>query len=185
MDKLLSILIPAALIGAMGLIFGALIAITGRIFAVRKDPIKEAVREILPGANCGGCGFAGCDAYAQAVAEGNAKPGLCPVGGDSVAQEIGRIVGVEVEVHDSQVALVRCRGDVETCSLRFEYDGPPTCRAASLAAMGDKGCHYSCLGFGDCAAVCKFGAIVIEDGRLARIDPDKCTGCGRCRSLTV
>ena len=182
MDKVLEILIPAALIGLMGLVFGAIIAITGRIFAVKQDPKRDAVRELLPGANCGGCGFAGCDAYAQAVADGTAKPDLCPVGGDQVSREIGRIVGVEVEVHDKLVALVRCRGDIETCSLNFEYDGPKTCRAAALAAMGDKGCHYSCLGFGDCAAVCKFNAIVIEDGRLARIDPDKCTGCGVCAS---
>ncbi len=180
MNTLVSILLPAGILGGMGLIFGLVIAFTGRIFAVKQDPVKDAVRAVLPGANCGGCGFAGCDAYAQAVAEGGAAPGQCPVAGVSGAEEIGRIMGVEVEKHEPQVALVRCQGDLETCNLRFEYDGPKTCRAASLAANGDKGCQYSCLGFGDCAAVCKFDAIVVEDGRLARIDPEKCTGCGTC-----
>lgn len=177
---LTDILIPAGIIGVMGLIFGVVLAVTGKLFAVKKDPVKEAIRELLPGANCGGCGFAGCDNYAQAVADGKAEPNRCPVAGEKAAEAIGRIIGRDVELPEKKVALVRCQGDTSTCSLRFDYDGPPSCRAASLAAMGDKGCQYSCLGFGDCAAVCRFDAIIVEEGRIARIDQDKCTGCGMC-----
>ena len=180
MKTIIDILIPAGIIGVMGLLFGAVIAITGKLFAVKTDPKKDAVREVLPGANCGGCGFAGCDAYAQAAADGEAPPNKCPVGGEKVAEEIGRIVGVEVQKVEDRVALVRCQGDTGSCGIRFQYDGPKTCRAASLAAMGDKSCQFSCLGFGDCQAVCKFNAVIIEDGRLARIDTDKCVGCGVC-----
>lgn len=176
----MDIIIPALLIGLLGMFFGVIIAVTGKLFAVKEDPVKEAVRALLPGANCGGCGFAGCDNYAQAVAEGRAEPNKCPVAGEKAAEEIGRIVGRDVEMPDKRVAVVRCQGDTDACGIRFDYDGPNTCRAASLAAMGDKSCQYSCLGFGDCAAVCAFDAIVIEEGRIARIDQDKCTGCGVC-----
>ena len=180
MNNVLSILLPAGIIGVMGLAFGMIIAFTGKIFAVKQDPLKDKIREVLPGANCGGCGFAGCDAYAQAVADGTAEPNRCPVAGEKGAEEIGAIVGREVVRLEPRTALVRCRGDLEACSLRFEYDGPKTCRAASIAASGDKSCQYACLGFGDCAQVCMFDAITIVEGRIALVDPEKCTGCGAC-----
>ena len=123
------ILTAALMIGGMGLIFGALLAIIGRIFRVEEDPKKAAVRECLPGANCGGCGFAGCDAYAEQVASGNAPVDKCPVGGDAVAQQIAGIMGVEAGKREKRIATVRCRGSLDRCKLRFDYDGPGTARA--------------------------------------------------------
>ena len=126
------------MIGGMGLIFGALLAIVGRIFRVEEDPKKAAVRECLPGANCGGCGFAGCDAYAEQVASGNAPVDKCPVGGDAVAQQIAEIMGVEAGKREKRIATVRCRGSLDRCKLRFDYDGPRDCKSAALVAGGDK-----------------------------------------------
>ena len=176
----MSIWLPALIFAGMGLLFGSLIALTGKLFHVAEDPRKEAIRALLPGANCGGCGCAGCDAYAQAVLEGKAGPAACAVAGKAAAEKIGEIIGKKVEVPEPQVATVACRGAVGVCSVRFEYNGPRTCRAAEQTAMGDKSCAYSCLGYGDCAAACKFGAIVMEEGRLARVDGEKCVGCGAC-----
>ena len=170
----MSIWLPALIFAGMGLLFGSLIALTGKLFHVAEDPRKEAIRALLPGANCGGCGCAGCDAYAQAVLEGKAGPAACAVAGKAAAEKIGEIIGKTVEVPEPQVATVACRGAVGVCSVRFEYNGPRTCRAAEQTAMGDKSCAYSCLGYGDCAAACKFGAIVMEEGRLARVDGEKC-----------
>ena len=174
------ILTAALMIGGMGLIFGALLAIVGRIFRVEEDPKKAAVRECLPGANCGGCGFAGCDAYAEQVASGNAPVDKCPVGGDAVAQQIAEIMGVEAGKREKRIATVRCRGSLDRCKLRFDYDGPRDCKSAALVAGGDKACEYSCLGFGDCEAACPFGAIHVVEGRLAAVNEEKCVGCGVC-----
>lgn len=175
-----SILLAAGLIGAMGLIFGVLLAVVSRIFAVKEDPRKALVREALPGANCGGCGFAGCDAYAQAVAEGKADVSLCGVAGPKGAAKIAEIMGQNAVPKDRKVAFVRCNGSLDKCKIRFEYEGIKTCRAANVAGTGDKACQYACLGYGDCVASCKFDAIKVLDGRLVVIDPDKCTACGAC-----
>lgn len=118
------ILIAAAMIGGMGLIFGALLAIVSRIFHVEEDPRKELVREQLPGANCGGCGYAGCDAYAQEIVAGKAPLGKCPVAGDAAVQQIARIMGVEAQKRERRIATVRCRGSLDRCGLRFDYKGP-------------------------------------------------------------
>lgn len=174
-----SVLIAAAVMGAMGLVFGAVLALVGKKFAVPENPQRDAVREQLPGANCGGCGFAGCDAYAAAVAEGKAPVNRCPVGGEAVAAEIARVMGVESEAQQKMVATVMCRGASDRCQTRFEYMGPKDCRSAALAAQGDKACAYSCLGLGSCEAACAFDAIHIKD-RLAVVDEDKCRGCGKC-----
>ena len=125
------ILTAALMIGGMGLIFGALLAIIGRIFRVEEDPRKAAVRECLPGANCGGCGYAGCDAYAQEVVSGNASVDKCPVGGDTAAQAIAKIMGVEAGKLEKRIATVRCRGSLEFCALRFDYEGPKDCKSAA------------------------------------------------------
>ena len=174
------ILSAVGIIGGMGFVFGAILAIVSRIFRVEEDPRKAQVREHLPGANCGGCGFAGCDAYAQAIVEGKAELNLCAAAGESAMRAMGRIMGMEVESQDKMVAVVKCQGNLEKCSLRFIYHGPRTCRAANLAAMGDKSCQFSCLGFGDCVSACKFGAMTMKDGRIVEVNPDKCVGCRAC-----
>ena len=177
---IVSILIPVGVVGGMGLVFGVILAFTGRLFAVKEDPRKARIRAELPGANCGGCGYAGCDAFAQAVLDGKAMPNGCAVAGDKAAENIGAIVGRKVIILEKREAVVRCRGSLDRCGLRFDYEGPKTCKAANLAAMGDKTCQYACLGYGDCEAACKFGAVRILEGRLAKVDAEKCVGCGAC-----
>ena len=174
------ILIAAGMIGGMGLVFGAVLAIVGRIFRTEDDPRKEQVRALLPGANCGGCGYPGCDAYAEAILKGEATVDKCPVGGDSVMRAIAEVMGVTASAKDRKVATVRFRGSLDRCNLRFDYDGPRDCKSASLAGEGDKACEYSCLGFGDCESACPFDAIHVTDGRLAVVDDKKCVGCGVC-----
>lgn len=175
-----NIIKAALMLGGLGAVFGALLAVVGRLFSVPEDARKSALRECLPGANCGGCGFAGCDAYAEAVASGSAPVGKCPVGGDAAAQKMADIMGVTVEAVEPLVATVMCRGSLDSCHVRFEYEGPQSCRSASLAAFGDKDCRFSCLGYGDCAVKCPFGAIKVGSDRLARIDASLCQGCGKC-----
>ncbi len=174
------ILSAAVVIGGMGLVFGAVLAIVSRIFHVEEDPRIAQVRNCLPGANCGGCGYAGCDAYAQAVVMDNADVNSCAVAGNAGAEAIGAIMGRSVLTREEKVAIVKCRGDLEKCGIRFDYNGIKTCRAANIAANGDKACQFSCLGFGDCVSVCKFGAMKFKEGRLVEVDPEKCTGCGTC-----
>lgn len=176
----MSVLIAAAVLGGMGLIFGALLALAAKKFAVPENPTRDAVREQLPGANCGGCGFPGCDGYAQAVADGKADVNRCPVGGAAVAKAIAGIMGVEAEDKEKLVATVRCRGSLDKCGLRFHYDGPMDCKSAALVAEGDKACRYACLGLGDCEKACPFGAITVNENRLAVVDEEKCQGCGVC-----
>lgn len=177
-----TIVVAALLLGGLGLVFGGVLAIVSKVFSVPADPVFDAVREALPGANCGGCGFSGCDAYARAVAEGKAGVSQCPVGGAEAAKRIAAVMGVDAARMERKVAVVMCRGDVEKCHLRFRYDGPADCRSALLAGDGDKACRYSCLGGGDCEKACPFGAIHVNENRLAVVDEEACRGCGVCVS---
>lgn len=177
---MMQILIAAGVLGAMGLLFGGLLALAAKKFAVPENPQRDAVREALPGANCGGCGFPGCDGYASAVAEGKAAVNCCPVGGPAVAGKIAEIMGVDAGESVRMVATVRCRGSLDRCNVRFDYEGPKDCRSASLVTEGDKACRYACLGLGNCEKACPFGAIHINENRLAVVDEDKCVGCSVC-----
>lgn len=175
-----NIIKAALMLGGLGAVFGALLAIVGRLFSVPEDERQSALRACLPGANCGGCGFAGCDAYAGAVAAGLAPVGKCPVGGDAAAQKMADIMGITASCVEPRVASILCQGGLDCCRARFEYEGPQTCKSAALAAGGDKECRFSCLGYGDCAVKCPFGAIKVDANRLARVDASLCTGCGLC-----
>ena len=177
--NILDILLPAGVLVSMGTIFGAGLAYAGKKLAVPVDPRVEQVRECLPGAGCGACGYAGCDAYAAAVVNDGAPVNACPVGGASAAEKIGAIMGVEATVGTRMVATVLCQGDKDHCKTKFEYEGLGECRALFLTSGGDKSCKYACLGLGSCAKVCDFGAITVEN-RLVSINPDKCMGCGKC-----
>ncbi|MEG0767843.1 MAG: 4Fe-4S binding protein, partial [Clostridia bacterium] len=140
-----------------------------------------AVREALPGANCGGCGYAGCDGYAEAVSEGKAPVNGCPVGGAAVAMHLASIMGVEAGDTQKKVATVICRGGTNFCAQKYDYQGIKDCVAASMVSDGTKACHYACLGLGTCATVCKFGAISIDERQhLVVVDRDQCVGCGKC-----
>ncbi|SDZ32016.1 electron transport complex, RnfABCDGE type, B subunit [Proteiniborus ethanoligenes] len=166
-------------LGSMGLLFGAGLAVAAKVFAVEVDPKVEQVRGALPGANCGACGFPGCDGLANAIANGSAPVNACPVGGASCAEEIAEIMGVTAEATDKKVARVICQGTSCNATEKFEYNGVMDCKAAVLVSGGSKSCSYGCLGLGTCVRVCQFDAIDIIDG-IAVINPEKCTACGKC-----
>lgn len=167
-------------LGSLGLFFGVLLTIASRALKVEVDPKEEEVLEILPGANCGACGYPGCSAYAAAVAKGEADINACPVGGVNLAAKIGAIMGEEVKEQEKITATVLCRGDNTIAKNRFEYEGIETCSAAMVVAHGFKGCTYGCLGLGDCVRVCEFDALHINDKGIAIVDEDKCVSCKKC-----
>ncbi|GHU72220.1 electron transport complex protein RnfB [Clostridia bacterium] len=180
----MEIIIAGVSLGALGLFFGLLLGYFNRVFAAPVSEQVLAVREALPSANCGGCGFQGCDAFATAVVEGRASVSGCPVGGTAVAQRIAAIMGQSVESVDEmqrKVATVICRGGTNYCQPKYNYAGVKDCVAAATVSDGVKSCHFACLGLGTCATVCKFGAIRIDERiRLVDVDRERCTGCGKC-----
>ncbi len=169
------ILIPALIVGAIGLFFGALLAIASLIFKVKKDERIPLIEETLPGANCGGCGFAGCSAYAEAVAKGEASCDKCSVGGEAVASYIAEIMG-QKSAFVRRYAFIGC---VSGASERYIYEGAPDCTYAALLSGGPKSCTYGCIGLGNCAKVCPNDALSIVDG-IPVIAKEKCSGCGAC-----
>lgn len=182
MVVLKAILITVAVLGGLGLIFGLILALASKVFAVEEDPRKDLLLEIMPGANCGACGFAGCSAYVDAVLAGTTVVGICPVGGTAVAEKMASIMGVtDIGAAVRQVAMVRCSGSGSNRNL-YKYEGIADCLAASrVAAGGPLACQYGCLAFGSCVKVCDFGAISVRDG-CARVDLEKCVGCLKCVS---
>jgi electron transport complex protein RnfB len=172
--------IPLLILSGVGLVMAALLAVARRAFAVEVDQRQELLEEILPGANCGGCGYPGCSGYAAALAQGQAPANACPPGGRELASEIGAIMGVEVGETEDLVALVACAGDRQAAPARTRYLGVQTCAAAHSVAGGDKTCAYGCLGLGDCRGACPFDAIVMTDGGLALVVNELCTGCRNC-----
>lgn len=175
----IAILAALGVLGALGLLFGLVLGVVGKKFAVETDERVARVRDCLGGANCGACGYAGCDAFAEAVVKGEAKPNGCTPGGTKAAKAIGAIMGMDVSAMVPKVARVRCNGTCDNVASRYEYTGVQSCRAAASIAGGPKECHYGCLGYGDCLSRCAFGAISLQNG-IAHVDPDKCTGCGMC-----
>lgn len=174
------VLICVAVVGGLGVIFGIGLAIVSRFFHMETDPRIEQLAEALPGANCGACGYAGCDAYAEAVAKG-AAPDLCVPGGQATAEAVAEIMGVALAGGRQEVrAVVHCQGGTDRCAQRYHYEGIEDCRAANLLQVGPKMCEYGCLGFGTCVDACPFDAIVTGPDRIPVIDWDKCTGCGSC-----
>lgn len=175
------ILLAVLMVGIVGIIGGVLLVAASRIFAVTEDQKAQEVELVLPGANCGGCGFAGCADYAKAIVEG-APVNLCVAGGSEAAEKIAAIMGVEAGEGTAYKAMIACRGDQSCTKKRYEYHGIQTCAACNMLYNGDSSCPYGCLGFGDCARACKFGAIEVVNG-LSQVNPDKCTGCGACKAV--
>lgn len=173
------ILNPILVLGGLGLAFGVLLSIASNVFAVEVDPKVEKVRSALPGANCGACGFPGCDGLANAIAEGNAAVNACNVGGKPVAEQIADIMGVNAANVERKVATVLCQGDCNKAKEKYRYEGIRDCRAANILQGGSKSCSFGCLGCGTCKEVCQFGAIEMIDG-VAFINKDKCTSCMKC-----
>ena len=168
------------IMAGLGLIFGIILSYAAKIFHVETDPRIDLVRDALPGANCGACGHAGCDAYTAAIVTGTVDVTLCTPGGESTAQAVGKIMGVQVGLLSSrQVAIVRCNGNRERASEKYNYVGIDSCMAAAQVFNGQKSCDYGCLGKADCQRACPFGAIDMIDG-LAVISPVRCKGCEKC-----
>ena len=173
------ILIPAAILAGLGLFFGILLAVASRVFAVKVDERVPQICEVLPGANCGGCGYSGCEALATASVEGKAPCSACTVGGHTAAKKIGAIMGVTVVKRHRMRAQVMCSGGEEYAVKKYAYEGAQDCLAAARLAGGDKLCPYGCIGLGTCVAACPFEAIRVEKG-VAVVDYRKCEGCGAC-----
>ncbi|MDR1508599.1 MAG: RnfABCDGE type electron transport complex subunit B, partial [Synergistaceae bacterium] len=175
---------PTAIMGALGLIFGALLSFASIKFFVETDERISKIREILPGANCGGCGYPGCDGYADGIVGGGAKMNLCAAGGPSLAAKIAGIMGTEAgEASVPMRAFLKCGGDAVHSPRVATYDGIGDCKSAAILPGGSpNACPFGCMGFGTCVKVCVFGAMSIVNG-LACVDPFKCVGCGACASV--
>ncbi len=170
----------AVCVGIAGCVIALLLGLAGEKLKVKEDERVGKVRDSLPGANCGGCGYPGCDALASAIVEGAAPVSACPVGGAEVTKKVAAIMGVEAEESAPKCAFVRCAGTCQHAKDLFEYVGPQGCTMAqNVPNNGPKGCTFGCLGMGDCVKVCQFGALSIVDG-IAHVDPNKCVACGKC-----
>lgn len=172
------ILIPVLIVTIMGLVLGLGLALAAKFMAVPTDEREAKIRECLPGANCGACGYSGCDGYAAAIASGEAKPDKCAPGGTGTASALAEILGVEIST-TPKVAFVACQKNSKN---KYEYTGKQTCLSASLIHGGPLECQFGCIGFGDCAAACQFGAITLQDGKPV-VCEDLCAGCGACASV--
>ncbi len=168
-------------LAGLGIIFGVALAIVAARFVVKADPRVEKVREILPGANCGACGFAGCMGYAEnVVGNPDVAVNLCAPGKAPVAEKIAEITGKKAEKVDPKIARVFCQGGASLSQRKFIYTGVQDCTAAVLAAGGGKSCEYGCLGYATCMRACPFSAITMSADNLPIIDKEKCTACGKC-----
>ena len=183
------ILIAIGILGGLGVVFGAVLAAASKVFYVETDPRLDKLNACLPGANCGGCGYAGCGAYAEAVLNGEAAIGKCAAGGNECAQAMAEIMGVEAGEITRKVALVRCSGEktydkdgsqLTGAKHKANYEGFKDCVAASkVGGNGPISCKYGCIGFGTCVKACKYGAISVKNG-VAVVDEDLCVGCMAC-----
>ena len=174
-----AIIIATVVLAAIGIAVGAALVYIGNKFHVEVDERETAIREVLPGNNCGACGFAGCDAVAAAIVKGEADAAVCPVGGIPVTEKINEIMGTKAAGTERKVAFVRCNGSCEHTSMKNQYVGINDCRAVALSGMYPWNCDYGCMGFGTCAAVCPQNAIHINNG-VAIVDQRSCIGCGLC-----
>lgn len=164
--------------GILAAFFAFMLSVAHKRLQVEEDPRVEQISDILPGANCGGCGFASCHALAEAIVDGETSVNSCVAGGEEISQAISEIMGVEAKTTEKKVAFVRCGAPGSERSKRADYRGVQACRAANLVG-GVINCSYGCFGYGDCREVCPFSAIRMVDG-LPQVDFSRCTGCGRC-----
>jgi Na+-translocating ferredoxin:NAD+ oxidoreductase RNF subunit RnfB len=164
----------------LGLIFGGGLAYASKKFEVKTDPRLDKVVDLLPGANCGGCGYPGCSTFAQDVLSGKAPITACRPGGREMVEKISNLLGLKLDNKTPMVAVVQCQGSRDLAVDRFKYNGIQNCTVAHRTGGGHKACSYGCLGFGDCERSCIFGAITMSEGGLPVVDENKCTGCGAC-----
>jgi len=180
--EIISILKSILGLGGLSLLFGTILAYAFIKLAVQMNEKEEHIKEVLPGTNCGACGFPGCEGYAHALAEkpNQIPPNLCTVGGQEVAIKIGEILNIKVEKKEQMLCVLRCKGGKDEAMERYEYYGPGDCRSNYILFGGNKLCAYGCLGGGHCTTVCPLEAIKMGPNHLPVIDSNKCTGCGIC-----
>lgn len=170
-----------ATMAGTGLVLGIMLAVASKKLAVEIDPNVEAILAVLPGSNCGACGFAGCESAAEAMADGNHGIDSCVAGGQDVANHVAHVLGKDqVDTGAPKIAVQQCGGGCTISTIRYEYHGVPTCRAAHALHGGPLLCEHGCIGFGDCVKACPFDAMVMGPEERPEIDIGKCTGCGIC-----
>jgi electron transport complex protein RnfB len=175
---IISAVVLVTLVGAVGAV---ILVVAAKFMAVEEDPRIAEVTACLAGANCGGCGYAGCADYAKAVVTKGEPCDKCAPGGAAAAAAVAKIMGVDAGAMLPKKAFVGCQGSTQNCKPKYDYKGISTCAAAAKLYGGPKACQYACIGLGDCVKACKFDAISVKDG-VATVDPDKCTGCGACKA---
>ncbi len=171
------------MMGGLGLIIGSCLAFASKIFYVYVDPKVAEIDDLLPGANCGGCGYPGCTANAEAVVAGESPPTSCVAGSAELAEQIAAVLGLSIEAKEPDIALPGCTYGLEEAELKFRYKGLSSCQAAAMLYGGMKECQIGCLGLGSCATACPFDAIVMGPDNLPKVDENKCTGCGTCERV--
>lgn len=177
----MDILIPLLIAIGVGLIVGLGLSFADKFFSVPVDQKEQDLRECLPGANCGACGYSGCDGYAKALSLGETKPNLCAPGGQATVDALSQILGVTSSKLEKNVAFIACGGNCDDTLKAFNYQGFESCTAANLLHGGYLECKYGCIGLGDCAKACDFDAITVKNG-TATVSKDKCMACGKCVS---
>ncbi|WP_308533646.1 RnfABCDGE type electron transport complex subunit B [uncultured Peptoniphilus sp.] len=174
-----SILFPVLFLGITGTLFGVILSVASKIFYVKTDPKVIAVRNALPGANCGACGFPGCDGMADAICTGSAPVNGCVIGGSETAEKVAEIMGFNAENVERNVAVVLCQGTCGKAKNKYDYHDLVDCRLISDFQKGQKACQFGCCGGGTCVSVCEFDAIHMVDG-VAKVDKEKCVACKKC-----
>ncbi len=180
--NLLKVLYAFVSVSGLGILLGLGLAYASKVFAIKKNKKIEELEDVLPGLNCGACGYAGCSAYAEAMAEGKDDVlTKCSPGGEAVAEKLAKIMGVEIDISmEKMVAQVHCRGGKETSKYLFEYSGIKDCNALYALFDGDKACKYGCLALGSCIKVCPVDAIDYDSEGLVWVNKELCIGCEEC-----
>jgi Na+-translocating ferredoxin:NAD+ oxidoreductase RNF subunit RnfB len=177
-----SILFAVIALSAIGAMSAIILYFVAQKFKVIEDPRIDEVEDSLPKANCGGCGYAGCRAFAEKIVKNGSMDSLnCPVGGNDVMAQVAQILGLQADEKDPMIAVLRCNGSRENAPAKIKYDGPATCAFAHNLYSGESGCPFGCLGLGDCVVSCKFGALYMDPKTgLPTVVTDKCIACGAC-----
>ncbi len=178
----ITIIWTIVVITLLGVTLAAVLFLVARKFRVEEDPRIDEIEKLMPGANCGGCGFAGCRAFADScVKAGNLDNNFCPVGGNETMKQVAAVLGCAAVEQAPKVAVIRCNGSCANRPKVNEYDGLATCRVKAALYSGDTGCAYGCLGCGDCVAACENDALKMNpETGLPELDEEKCGACGKC-----
>nr|WP_255721835.1 RnfABCDGE type electron transport complex subunit B [Ectothiorhodospira lacustris] len=176
----MQIALASGFMAGLGVLLAGILAIANRRLYVFEDPRIDQLEDLLPRANCGACGVAGCRPFAEALLEGRLEPARCTVNSNDMNQQIADMLGVALGSHERRIARLACAGGSHVAATRARYQGLKSCRAAALVSGGGKGCSWGCLGLGDCEVVCDFDAIRLDRHGLPVVDPVHCTGCGDC-----